>query len=398
MGKTGALLHLDQEERRDSQFLRRPKILIVDDDSASLRLMGRLAGNEGWERLLFTTASGALESLEKTPVDAVVTDILMPGMNGLDFLKEIRKRDLDVPVIFVTGAPSLETALRAMDDGVLGYIRKPFDQREFSEALRKALRAGRLAAIRRRAIETLGLSEGVVADLAGTAALFDTTLEGLRIHYQPLIGARDGRVVAYEALMRPVNPVLSRPGLVLAAAEQLDRVFDLGRIIRAIVSRDMQKHPDGIVFLNLHPTDLLDPELTAGESALSAMAERTVLEVTERSELDPSPRLEEQLAGLRELGFRLALDDLGSGYASLRSFLTLQPDFVKIDVGIVRGVAASPTQQRLIRSIIDLCHDDGIAVVAEGIENDADREMIVSLGCDLLQGFLLGKPAPWPDS
>jgi EAL domain-containing protein (putative c-di-GMP-specific phosphodiesterase class I) len=98
------------------------------------------------------------------------------------------------------------------------------------------------------------------------------------------------------------------------------------------------------------------------------------------------------VAELRALGFRIAIDDLGAGYAGLTSFAVLEPEIVKLDMSLVRDVHKHPTKQKLIRSMTALCKDMGMTVVAEGIENVEERDAVIDLGCDLLQGYLFAKP------
>jgi EAL domain-containing protein (putative c-di-GMP-specific phosphodiesterase class I) len=97
------------------------------------------------------------------------------------------------------------------------------------------------------------------------------------------------------------------------------------------------------------------------------------------------------------MGFRIAVDDLGAGYAGLTAFAQLEPEFVKLDMSLVRDIHSNKVKQKLVRSITALCADMGIAVVAEGIEVQEERDAIIDLGCDLLQGYLLAKPGkPFP--
>ncbi len=117
-----------------------------------------------------------------------------------------------------------------------------------------------------------------------------------------------------------------------------------------------------------------------------------VLEITERATLDGVIDLRRRVERLRDLGFRVAVDDLGAGYAGLTSFVVLQPDIVKIDMSLIRGVEDDPTRQALVRSMAGVCREMDIMVVAEGIETEAERHTVAELGCDLLQGFLLGRP------
>ena len=95
---------------------------------------------------------------------------------------------------------------------------------------------------------------------------------------------------------------------------------------------------------------------------------------------------------LREMGFRIAVDDLGAGYAGLNSFSQLEPAVVKLDMTLIRDVHKQPKKLTLVRTMIAMCHELGIQVVAEGIEGPEERDAIVWAGCDLLQGYLFAKP------
>jgi EAL domain-containing protein (putative c-di-GMP-specific phosphodiesterase class I) len=94
------------------------------------------------------------------------------------------------------------------------------------------------------------------------------------------------------------------------------------------------------------------------------------------------------------MGFRLAIDDLGAGYAGLNSFSQLEPEVAKLDMALVRDVHKQPTKLTLVRTMISMCRELGIQVVAEGIETAEERDALVWAGCDLLQGYLFAKPGP----
>ena len=147
------------------------------------------------------------------------------------------------------------------------------------------------------------------------------------------------------------------------------------------------------LFVNLHPRDLLDPQLFSRGAPLSAIADRVVLEITERASLDDIFDTRARVAELRTLGYQIALDDLGAGYAGLNSFAQLEPDFVKLDMALIRGVAHEPTKQKLIRSMRLLCGEMGIGVISEGIETAEERDALLGLGCDLMQGYLFARPS-----
>ena len=150
---------------------------------------------------------------------------------------------------------------------------------------------------------------------------------------------------------------------------------------------------DGEIFVNVHPLELSDPDLADPAAPLSCVADRVVLEITERAAVGQGADVRAQIAALRRLGYRIAVDDLGAGYAGLSSVANLEPEFVKIDMSIVRGVDTSPMKRRLIGALGPACREASIRVVAEGIETEAELEAVRELGCDLVQGFLLARPA-----
>jgi len=170
---------------------------------------------------------------------------------------------------------------------------------------------------------------------------------------------------------------------------------DLGRAIRLAATEPAHRMPEGaMLFVNLHTQDLLDENLFDPEMPIARMANRVVLEITERSSLHAIRDVQARIARLRAMGFRIAVDDLGAGYAGLTSFAQLEPEVVKLDMSLVRGVHAQPTKQTLVRTMITMCRELGMQVVAEGIETPDERDAIVEAGCDLLQGYLFARPAP----
>jgi EAL domain-containing protein (putative c-di-GMP-specific phosphodiesterase class I) len=200
-------------------------------------------------------------------------------------------------------------------------------------------------------------------------------------------------VLAYEALLRTTEPTLRNPLDFISAAEKLNMTRELGRIIRRHIADLIPSAPaSALAFVNLHPADLDDPELSDPAGPLSRFADRIVLEVTERAALDEIPGLAGRIARLRGLGFRIAVDDLGAGYAGLSTFASLEPDVVKADMSLIRDIHKSAVKQKVVGSIVALCQDLRIQFIAEGIETAPERDCVTSLGGDNLQGYLFARP------
>jgi EAL domain-containing protein (putative c-di-GMP-specific phosphodiesterase class I) len=221
-------------------------------------------------------------------------------------------------------------------------------------------------------------------------------LATLTLHFQPIVHAKTRARFGYEALMRSGDKVLPHPGAILDAAERLERVITLGRAVRAHAAKVITSAPAerGMMFVNLHLDDLFDKQLTSPFAPLSKVASRVVLEITERTSLEGQIDLRYRVAELRELGFQIAIDDLGGGHARMGTFSPLDTDFVKLDMSLVRDVDKHQLKQRLIRSVTQLCREQGTQVIGEGVETEAEAETLVELGCDLLQGYLIARPAP----
>jgi EAL domain-containing protein (putative c-di-GMP-specific phosphodiesterase class I)/CheY-like chemotaxis protein len=368
-----------------------PRVLVVDDEPAVARSSEGLLTRHGFQ---VTVAHNGREAIEKTrsvAFDAIVSDLHMPDIDGRALLRSIRADNLDVPFVFLTGNPDTASAIEAVEYGAFRYLVKTVPPQELVDTLTRAARWHRLALIRREAVGEL---EGrAIGDRAGLEARFDSALEKLWMAMQPIVSWNTRTVLAYEALARTDEPSLRNPAELFDTAEQLGRTGQIGRAIRGKIASLIPQAPEpALVFVNLHPADLEDPELLSDEGALAPFAHRVVLEITERAALDQISGLRERVAALRGLGYRIAVDDLGAGYAGLSSFAAIEPDIVKADMSLVRGIERSAVKQKLVGAIAALCNDLGIQLVTEGIETIAERDCVCSLGGDVLQGYLFARP------
>ena len=379
---------------REEAMSDKTRVLIVDDEPDLGDAYGEILGEAGHEVSIAHDGRAALELIRRVPFDVVVSDIVMPGMNGIQVLRAVRERDLDTPVLLMTANPGLETAIEALELGALKYLIKPVKEQDLIASVESAIRLHRIAQLKREAAAHLRAQGRLVGDRAGLESRFERALGSLWVAYQPIVHAVDGRIAAHEALVRSAESVFPDPGALFDAAERLGRVADVGRAVRQSVAALLGSAPPGRqVFVNLHAQDLVDERLYGASEALSKSAGSVVLEITERVALDDVPDVRGRIAALRKLGYRIAIDDLGAGYAGLNSFAALEPDVAKLDLALVRGVDHEPVKRRIVSSMTSLCKDLGIVVVAEGVETQAERDTLVALGCDLLQGFFFGRPA-----
>jgi EAL domain-containing protein (putative c-di-GMP-specific phosphodiesterase class I) len=235
----------------------------------------------------------------------------------------------------------------------------------------------------------------ITTALSELEARLGRCLAALTMHFQPIVYAHDRKRFGYEALLRSHDRSLPHPGAILDAAERLEKIPALGRAVRAQTAKVIAEAPPerGVVFVNLHLLDLFDKQLTSPFSPLSRVASRVVLEITERTSLEGQADVRYRVAELRELGFKIAIDDLGGGHARMGTFTPLDCDYVKLDMSLVRDIDKHPMKQRLVRSVNELCKSQGTKIIGEGVETEAESKVLVELGCDFLQGYLIARPA-----
>jgi EAL domain-containing protein (putative c-di-GMP-specific phosphodiesterase class I)/CheY-like chemotaxis protein len=368
--------------------------LLVDDEPQVLTAYGRVLREAGYSVVQLSHGGLVPETLAAWSFDLVVSDVRLPGMTGIDVLRAVHAGDPDMPVILITAGGDLTSAVEAVEHGAQRYLLKPIAPQVLTQAVADAIRLRHLALTERRAFELFGSAAVKETTKRDLSAHLDRALATLTMAYQPIVRCSDRSVFAYEALVRNDEPTLRAPDALFHAAEKLGRVLDVGRAVRRNVADTIERTGASCIFVNLHPWDLEDDDLVSPASPLSRMASKVVLEITERASLSEIGDLRARLASLRAMGYRLAVDDLGAGYAGLTWFTQLEPEVVKLDMSLIRGIDSEPTKQKLARSMASLCQELGILVIGEGVETAAERHGLVTAGLDLLQGYFFARPGP----
>ncbi len=371
------------------------RVLIVEDDEAVAKVQARILQKQGWEVATATTVGEAVAKLlGKAGASVVLCDINLPGASGLEFLGLIRSYDFDVPVLLTTAAPSITSAVDAVHLGAIDYLSKPIDPADLCLHVERAYNLGQLAALKRSVLRSGG-HEAQQANRLALEGRFDRAMIALYLVYQPIFDLKSHAVVAFETLMRSREPDLQNPLAILEAAERLGRTREIGRRVRQLAADAVAHAPGAIdIFVNLHPEEIADPDLRRANSPLGAVSSRIVLEITERETLGDLSDPKASANALRALGFRLAIDDLGAGYAGLTSFAVLEPEVVKLDMALIRDIDKEPMKRHLVETMVSLCRRLSMRVVAEGIETGAELAVVTEIGCDLGQGYYLGRPHP----
>ncbi|WP_249473842.1 EAL domain-containing protein [Luteimonas galliterrae] len=237
---------------------------------------------------------------------------------------------------------------------------------------------------------------------AANAAFETGAFRQVRIAFQPIVDLRRGSVYAYEALVRGANGE-GAPEVLAAVPQARRAVFDHRTMLLALFAAaklDLRTR----LALNLAPSAFVHPgtimSLRAAAESVGLAPRHMILELSESEPLNQL-RIAESLHAYRAMGFVVAIDDFGAGHAGLGLLASYQPQLLKIDMHLVRGVGGDSVRQAIIESVIGIAGKLGCAVVAEGVETEADARRLLALGIHLQQGYLYARPGlealPIPD-
>ncbi len=229
-------------------------------------------------------------------------------------------------------------------------------------------------------------------------------LEGRQLHmvYQPVVDLRQKKILGLEALARVPRGRFPNPEVLFQAAQQNETVWPLERLCR---TRALEGLPplktDQRLFLNVEPESLHDPELIdpaflrkLDQAGLSPS--RVVLEITERTAIRDFGTIRALIRRCREYGYRVAMDDVGSGYAGLQAIAELAPDYIKIDMSLIRDLHQHTIKKELVATIRRFSDSTGITMVAEGVENRQELAALIEAGGRCAQGYFFSRPSERP--
>lgn len=225
----------------------------------------------------------------------------------------------------------------------------------------------------------------------------------LTAFFQPILSLSNGQIFGYEGLIRgPSDSPLHAPANLFKTAERHGRLVELERLCRHVTLESfVNLQLPGRLFLNVSPECLCKPDFHEGETLrlihkLDINPARVIIELTENKPINDYNLLREAARHYRAMGFQIAMDDLGEGFSSLRLWSELRPEFVKIDMHFVQGINQDPVKLQFVRSIQVIAESLGTHVIAEGIETQAELNVIHDLGLAFGQGYHIARPRPIP--
>jgi len=369
----------------------RGRVLVVDDDPRMLSAITTVVRRTGYEVITATDVDQALQATARHAFDAAIVDYNLHDENGLAVLWRLRKLQPGCARLLCTGRDDLAVFVDAVNHGEINKIvRKPFRAGvllgHLDEAVRAQRERGRLSAT--ESAEERLLERTAIEQILGGGLLEMAT--------QPIVH-RDNvtRPIYYEALVRPQHELLSNPVALFDAAERQGQVVEVSSLVLGRALGVLERLPADVgLFVNLHPEQLRDPAtLVELLSTVGDQAHRVALEITERSRLRGIDRWDESVRLATEMGFGIAVDDLGAGYSSLSILADLRPQFIKLDMSLVRGIDSEPRKQRLVQLMATFGEATASEVIAEGVETAEEAAVLQDCGITLMQGYLFGRPA-----
>ena len=378
------------------------RVLIADDEPALRGALADLLEHEE-DVVLIGTAGDADEAIalagDERP-DVALVDVSMPAGGGARAAREIARCSPDTRVIALSAFEDRPTVLEMLRAGAVGYLVKGTAGEEIVDSIQKVMAGG--ASLSGEVIA------GIVAELTKQLRRHDDEREhldarrgeiersvageGVSMAFQPVVDLATGATVGLEALARFSSPPPRPPNEWFAEAVSFALGVQLELTTVAQALRALPRVPAGAYLaLNCSHRAAVSQELAA---LLAPHADRLVLEITEHEAIEDYDALVNGLAPLRARGTRIAIDDAGAGFASLRHTLHIAPDIVKLDISLTRGIGGDRTKRALAAALVSFAEEVGFTLVAEGIETreelDALRELRVACG----QGFFLAEPGP----
>ena len=377
------------------------RVLLADDEPALRTALTELLSHEDGLELIGTAADAeeAIRIAEHGRPHVALVDVRMPEGGGPHAARGISRVSPSTRVIALSAYEDRANVLAMLRAGAVGYLVKGAAAEELLNGIERVAQGGMTLSA-----EVVG---GVVAELATqlrreeiereTDVALRSDIErfvtgiGVWIVFHPIEELRTRARVGLEALARFGSIPAKPPDRWFADAAALDLGFELElRMIREAVAA-LPRIPDGVFLsINCSHRTAASPEVA---ERLDGVEHRIVLEITEHEAIDDYGALAERLAPLRERGLRVAVDDVGAGYASLRHALQLTPDIVKMDISLTRDIDRDPGRRALTTALIAFADETGMSIVAEGIETAGELHVLKQLGIRFGQGFYLAEPS-----
>lgn len=369
------------------------RLLIIDDEEALGRFAATVAGDSGFEVAVTNHAQDFKDAVAEWAPSHILLDLVMPEADGVELLRYLAAEHCTAAIIIMSGfdVRVLEAAKKVgVERGlsIVGTITKPMRAKELKELLERVRKPATTIP------EAIALQQGMAR-----GELF--------LLYQPKVAMKSGELHGVEALARWHHPQrgIVPPNDFIGLAESNGLIDELSRqVLTLAIAQQRQWSQQGLdleIAVNLSPLNLHHEELADSIAALcrdcAVPTERITIEITESTAMSNSLQALDILTRLRLKGFKLSIDDFGTGFSSLTRLQRLPVTEIKIDQSFVCESLASADAYAIVKTVIDLARNMQLTAVAEGVESMAHYQLLADFGCDLAQGYAIGHPMPAQD-
>jgi EAL domain-containing protein (putative c-di-GMP-specific phosphodiesterase class I)/AmiR/NasT family two-component response regulator len=381
------------------------RVLVADDDPV-LRdaLSALIRSDESME--LVAAAQNASEAVEMTVrhrPDVAVLDVRMPEGGGPRAALEIRELSPSTRVLAFSAFEDRSTVIDMLRAGAVGYLLKGTRPKEILDGIRRSFLGESVLStqITTEVVDELATQLARDAREAGRISQQVERIrrvlagEGLTIVFQPIVDLRGGRISGVEALSRFTDEPKRGPDVWFAEAAEVGLQAELEMTAARAALAELESLPeDAYLSVNLSPESVTSSMFR--DIFLSTSVEKVVVEITEHAAVQDYAALANALREFRMGGGRLAVDDAGAGFASLRHILRLGPDIIKLDVTLTRGIDVDEASQAMAGALATFASKTHATIVAEGIETAEELSALRDLGIFQGQGYLLARPGHLP--
>jgi len=382
------------------------RVLVVDDNPGNVAALVSVLGGAGLRNIACATNPRAgLDMASVTDPDVILLDLHMPGLDGYGVLEELAATSGDkghFPVVVVMGDTTPDTLHRALSLGARDFVATPLDPIEVVLRVRNMLENRFLhsalqvqnAALSDELEELKEDDERIQREQHGHLARIEQVLahkSALAMVFQPIVDLTDSSIVGVEALSRFAGKPLRSPDLWFeeAASVGLGPTLEM-KAIAAALAQAARLPEEAFLAVNVSPELLLSGKLDYLVD--DPICPRLVFELTEHVVVDDYGPIRSRIARFRNQGARIAIDDTGAGFSSMRHILLLQPEIIKLDQSLTHGVDHDPARRALASSLVSFAKDIGSDLIAEGVETADELQTLERLGAQWVQGFHIARP------
>ncbi len=362
-------------------------ILVVDSDEAFAQATVKMLKSRNYQVDVAYDGAQALDKANQYP-DLILLDRNLPDIEGLKVCQRIREdRRLEhISIIVLTARNVASERIEGFSLGADDCISKPIDDEELIARMESVLR-------RNQVFRQVEEEQGALA----TELKKILNEEMITPYFQPIYSMKTLLPIGLEALSRPpTSGLIDNAEFLFKTALILDMYSEVEMSCwKTAVARWKKIANQKKLFLNCTPYFIESGRLNEGFiSSLDIDPQSIVLEITERTAIQKYDVFLRELDRFRGIGIKIAVDDVGSGFASLDTVVEIRPDIVKIDRQLVKELHKDELKYNIMQAIITFCKKSNVLTVAEGIEEEAELEAVNELGVDAVQGYLMARPAP----